>query len=141
VTLFSTNKFQFDLPGDGWVEQTIHIFHAPDDQKTGFVITRFVPEGPGEDRSIEASFAAIPAGLWDDREIVRTGRRSFGTVDCEDVSFVTRIGAEARYFRVVTLPHYGRELSFQWVGHAAAREQIDRRVEHTLDSIRFWSRS
>jgi hypothetical protein len=139
VTWFSTNDFLFDLPGDGWVEETIHVFYAKEDDRTGFVITRVSPV-KGADNSLEASIAALPKGLYDEKEIVRSEYRDFGAVDGQDVSFFARRGMDGSYFRIVSVPYYGRELSFQWMGPAGTREQVDERAERTLESLRFWSR-
>lgn len=138
MSAFSTNDFQFELPGEGWVERTVHVFYAAGDQQTGFVITRLDPSKE-EDNSIEASIAALPKGLYDEREVLRSEARSFGRIETQDVSFLARRGAEAKYFRVVSVPYYDRELSFQWVGPFTARDEVDARAEKTLESLRFWS--
>lgn len=139
MTWFSTNRFRFELPGDAWRERTIHIFHPPGDPKTGFAITRLTPE-KGADNSIEASLAALPKKVHDERTILRKERRYFGAVDVEDVSFYARRGPDAAYYRIVCIPYYGEELSFQWMGPMATREQVDARAEQTLDTLKFWGR-
>jgi len=139
MTWFSTNEFLFELPGDGWVEETIHVFYAKEDDRTGFVITRVSPV-KGGDNSLEASIAALPKGLYDEKEIVRSEYRYFGAVDGQDVSFFARKGMDGSYFRIVSVPCHGRELSLQWMGPAGTREQVDERAERTLESLKFWSR-
>lgn len=137
MTWFSTDAFRFELPEDGWIEQTVHVFHPPNDPKTGFVITRVPsePDGAGVERSLQA----LPEWLYDEREVLRSERRYFGTAEAEDVSFLARKGMDGSYFRVVAVPYYGRELSFQWMGPIADREQVDARVERALAKLRFWS--
>lgn len=138
MSAFSTNAFRFSLPGDSWVERTIHLFRRKDDPQSAFAISRR-PAQPS-DLSVEELVKALPDGPYDEKEVVRSDERYFGAVAAQDVSVVARNGTRGEYYRMVVIPHHGSELSFQWAGPIAARDDVDARVERTLHSLRFWQR-
>lgn len=136
MTWFSTNAFRFALPGDAWLEQTIHMFRPKNDPRSAFAISRSEPAPDGDD-SIERALKMLPKGPYDERTILRRELREVGAVDAEDVSLFARSGASGEYYRILCLPYYGRLLSFQWAGPIAARDEVDARVERALDTLRF----
>jgi hypothetical protein len=139
MTWFATSAFSFELPGDAWEERTLNMFRPENDERTMFLVGRSkVPEGGPV--SVEDILKAMPMGPYDVREVVRHEWRQIGPLDAEDVSVFARQGATGEYYRFVTVNYYDLELTFQFAGPVADREDVDRRAERTLESVRFRKR-
>lgn len=136
MSWFSTANFHFELPGDQWEERTLQIFRPTDDDRSVFIVGRskLPPEGRPE---VEALLASLPEGPYDERKIIRHERCQVGPLEGEDVSVLARAGAVGDYYRFVSVAYYDLELTFQFAGPMAAREQVDARVEATLQSVWF----
>jgi len=136
VSWFSTAAFHFELPGDRWEEQTLHLFRPPADARSAFAISRNRVKGDSPS-DIESALRALPTGRYDERSILRSERRQVGPLEAQDVSAFARSGSEGEYYRVVNVAYYELELSFQWAGPMETREEVDARVERTLESLKF----
>lgn len=133
---FSTNEFWFELPGEGWVERTIHLFRPSKDSTTAFAISRR-PIQP-DDETMEQIVRSVPHPPDTEKEILKNEHRYFGDASGEDISVLARVGTVGLYHRIVCIPYQGRSLSFQWSGPLAQRDEIDARAERTLKNLRFW---
>lgn len=134
MSWFATKAFSFHLPGSSWEEKTVQVHTANDDPRSTFVITR-QPAAEGVD--LEASVRAIKGGYYREREIVRSERVAVGPLDGHDVALIARSNESADYHRLVCLRYGDLDLTFQWVGPAAARAEVDARVERCLEATRF----
>ncbi len=135
MTWFATKAFDFTLDGEGWLDQTVNQYDQRGDGPLNrLAITR---QGYAPEQDLEATFREMKGGDYDEREIVRSERIQVGVLDAQDVSVIARNVQGADYHRVVTIHYFDVTLNFQWVGPAVAREIVDQRVEHTLETIKF----
>lgn len=140
MSWFTTSAFHFELPGERWEERTMHVFRPPDDSRSIFMIGRAkVP--PDGKPTVEDLLASLPEGPYDERTIIRKERCQVGPLEGEDVSILARSGATGDYYRFVGVEYYDLELTFQFAGPMAKREEVDARVEATLQSVWFRRRS
>jgi hypothetical protein len=137
MSRFATNAFSFELPDDGWVEKTLHMFRPPDDPQSAFAISRTTPVVGGKNSILDVIEALPKGGPYDEREVLRSERRGLGAVDIEDVSVLARRGTMGEYYRIVSIPYYGKELNLQWAGPIAQRDTVDARAERALQTLRF----
>ncbi len=140
MSWFTTSAFHFQLPGDRWEERTMHVFRPLDDQRSILMVGRakVPPEGKPD---IEDLLKSLPEGPYDERTILRRDRCQVGPLQGEDVSILARSGATGDYYRFISVDYYELELTFQFAGPMAAREEVDSRVETTLQTLWFRSRT
>lgn len=136
MSSFWTASFHFELPGDRWEERTVQVFRPTDDDRSVFMIGR-AKLPPGGKPDVEEVLTSLPEGPYDERKILRHETRQVGPLEAEDVALFARAGATGEYYRFVSVAYYDLEVTFQFAGPMAAREQVDARVETTLESIRF----
>lgn len=136
MSWFSTQSFHFELPGDSWEERTVQVFRPTDDERSAFMLGR-AKLPPGGKPEFEDVLASLPEGPYDERKILRHERCQVGPLEGEDVSLFARAGATGEYYRFVSVAYYDLEVTFQFAGPMAAREQVDARVEKTLESVSF----
>lgn len=131
---FSTKAFAFELPGDGWSEETTQFFTPKDDDTKAFAISR-QKNDPALD--MEATVKEMKGGAYLEREIVRSEPIQVGPLEAKDVSIVARNLKGADYLRNVLVTYYDLLLNFQWVGPAPSRKEIDALADRTLETLRF----
>lgn len=139
MSWFSTNLFHFHLPGDTWKEATMHLFRPRGDKRSAFAISRReVDEKIGID--VEKLLETVALGPYEEREILHSERGDLGNFDAHDVALVARVKGSGEYYRIISVNYRGRNVSLQWAGPMAAREEVDARVKRTLANFRFTER-
>jgi hypothetical protein len=134
MSWFCTKAFSFELPGD-WEEKTVNL-HQRADEKAALMVTRNRRE-PGTDIDVEGAIRELPGGALVEREILHSRQVEVGPLDGQDVAVISRNLRAAEYHRIVCVGYYDLELSFQFAGVAAARDEVDARVEQALSTVQF----
>lgn len=134
MSWFCTKAFSFELPGN-WEERTINL-HQRADEKAALLVTRNKRE-PNAEIDVEGALRDLPEGPAVEREIVHSRRVEVGPLDGQDVALIRRTTTDAEYHRIVCVGYYDLELSFQFGGTAAAREEVDARVEQAFSTLQF----
>lgn len=136
MSWFTTSAFHFQLPGDAWEERTTHVFRHPSDTRSIVMVGRakVPPEGKP---SVEELVASLPQGPYDERTILSKEPCQVGPLEGEDVCMLARSGATGDYYRFVSVDYYDLEVTFQFAGPMSAREEVDARVESTLQTVAF----
>lgn len=135
MTWFCTKAFDFQLAGEGWVDQTVNIYDQPGDGPLNRLAITRQPYAPEQD--LEATFREMKGGDYQEREVLRSETIHVGPLDAQDVSVVAQNVNGANYHRMVSIHHFETTLNFQWVGPAVGRDLVDARVERTLETIKF----
>lgn len=133
---FGTDAFRFNLPGDGWKEETLQHFSPEGNDESAFMIGRRERSVDAAE-SLERTFATFPKLDKLEVELVRSEEISVGSLPATDLGIVIRTTTGADYMRIVLIPYYDSELYLNWGGPAAERSAIDTRVARTLETMRF----
>lgn len=130
--------FEFELPGDGWVEESMQSFAAQDARISQFVTRTALPE----------EGVAPVLGLWrakmtddaDEQEVVGEGPTNIGDAHGQEVRLLVRQQGAAHYCRLISVEYYELALTFCWVGPANETRHIDEHAEECIRSTRFRER-
>lgn len=136
MTRFAADAFRFDLPGDGWREETIQMFSPEGDDESAFMIGRR-ERAKDAAEAIERAFATFPKMSGLEVEMVRSEPVEVGSLQGTDLGIITRTKKGADYMRVVIVPYYDKDLYLNWGGPAAERSAVDARAARTLETVRF----
>jgi hypothetical protein len=138
MTWVETPEFEFELPGDGWENQSVQSFLADDESMSYHLSRTKLPEGGVQ----------TVLGVWrdemvseaDDWNVVSDGEVEIGAQVGLETRVVARAQGQAQYFRVLTVPYYEIALTFCWSGMAASMADIDRTADAVFAGVKFWSR-
>lgn len=136
---FSTDDFRFDLPGQGWREETLQHFSPEGDDESAFMIARR-ERAPDAAEALTRTFAAFPKSAKLEVELVRSEEIQVGPLAGTDIGIIARTTKGADYMRVVIVPYYDLDLYLNWGGPAAQRAAIDGRAARALETVRFLRR-
>jgi hypothetical protein len=138
VSWFSTARFHFELPGDGWVEKTNQVHQPADCERSAFVISRQPKPAEGPVPSISNVIESLPSDeVYQERIVLSSSTRQVGPLEAQDASVLARSHRSAEYFRMVCVEYYDLLLSFQWAGPASKRESVDAMAEEMLATTKF----
>lgn len=133
MSTFVTSHFQFELPGEEWVEDTSNLYHPDGDTRSVLIINReAIPEGGF---NVERILATLPKVQYDEFVLEEQSDLSFGEFNAHDGRFLARAGATADYHRVFSIVYYDRELTLHFAGPNQSRSEIDANADKVLESL------
>jgi len=136
MTRFAADAFRFDLPGDGWREESVQFFSPEGDDASAFMIGRRERAADAAE-SIEHALASFPKSTFLEVELVRSEWIEVGALQGTDLAIIARAKTGADYMRLVILPYYDEDLYLNWGGPASDRTAVDARAERSLETMRF----
>jgi hypothetical protein len=135
VSTFATSDFEFELPGDDWVEETANLYHLAGDTRSVLIINRdVIPEGGF---NTERILAALPKVQYDEYIFEEQRDCEFGGFHAHEGKFLARKGATADYHRLFSIAYYKRQFTLHWSGPNESRREIDSNAEQMLESLRL----
>jgi len=138
VTWAETPEFEFELPGDGWENQSVQSF-LTEDERMAYLISRSrLPEGGAQ--SVADEWRDELMSDADDWNLVSEREVEVGALLGLEQRIVARAEGQAQYFRLMTVPYYEIALLFCWSGAAGAMADIDRTADACVAGVQFWSR-
>jgi hypothetical protein len=136
MTRFAADAFRFDLPGDGWREESVQMFTPEGDDASAFMIGRRERAADAA-QTIERALGSFPKSSVLEVELVRSEQIEVGALQGTDLGIISRAKTGADYMRLVIVPYYDEDLYLSWGGPAADRSAVDARAEHGLETMRF----
>lgn len=134
MSLFHTSAFSFELPGEGWEDQSMQRFLALDGETTFFVGRAPLGEG-GVLEVLEGLSAEAVSG----NEFQQLGHRELqvGALDAHEVRLIVQEEGEAVYYRFLGIAYYDVALTFAWNGPAGSRKLCDARADAVLAGLQL----
>jgi hypothetical protein len=136
MTRFAADAFRFDLPGNGWREESVQMFSPEGDDASAFMIGRRERAADAAE-TIERALASFPKSSVLEVELVRSEQIEVGALPATDLGIISRAKSGADYMRLVIVPYYDEDLYLSWGGPAAERATVDARAAKSLESMRF----
>jgi hypothetical protein len=132
-TEYRTNDLTFDLPGEGWIDQSFNAIVTRDSALSCFVGRDSIKD---HQTAIEELVAVVTKGST---EMTVEGRRAcvLGPLEGQEARVIALEEGVWLYYRIASTHYYDKSLTLAFYGPEGRRAEVDDQMDRTQREIRF----